>query len=315
MAAFAALLPASIQYDVTTNTSTGVVDSNYDSITGLSQHIGTCFIGPPTQTGPCGTVSASTSALGATNSLVTSSTAVYDPQNGVYGSGNGSAFGDLSTGIVGAYVDGDACVPAAPACADGGTVMARLEDTLTFTNTTGHAVNLMVNWAFDGTITPTEPSYIYDITSEFCLAPGTPCPSTYYFQFQDSSGTITNTPPATGWVSTTVLPGMNADSETFQGVFSIPTGVSTDSMLAELYLHCVVAVCDFSHTGALTFGSLPSGVTFTSASGVLLTSSAPEPGSALLTLCGSVLVAVGTIRSRRKEGRSSGRRSGGAWRA
>jgi len=307
---FAGPLSAStINYDVTTNANADTVTSNYDSMAGLSQHVGTCFTGPPTVTGPCGSVSASTAALGATSSNVSASRLAYDPQNGIYGSAQASAYANLATGSLGALGAGLPCVPATPLCADQGSALARFEDTVTFDNTTGSAVNLVVNWSFDGTIDSTaDPVTLdrYTIQSLFCIASSNTCAFLFdnanEFVFQDASGTITNTMPTAGWLSTSLSFGANGDSENFQGVFSIPTGLSTDFLVGEISIFCQMAVCDFSHTGTLSFGGLPNGVTFTSASGVLLTQNAdtPEPGSALLTMCGGALLALGTFRSKRR---------------
>ena len=96
-------------------------------------------------------------------------------------------------------------------------------------------------------------------------------------------------------MSTSLSLGANPASETFHGVFSIPAGVSVDSMNAYLEVRCLIATCDFSNTGDLTLDPLPNGVSFTSSSGVLLTApgnDAPEPGTWGLSLCAmAVLVA------------------------
>jgi hypothetical protein len=50
--------------------------------------------------------------------------------------------------------------------------------------------------------------------------------------------------------------------------------------------------CDYSHTGTISFG-LPGNVSYTSASGVFLTQTAPEPGAIVLTLIGMLLLFAG----------------------
>lgn len=66
------------------------------------------------------------------------------------------------------------------------------------------------------------------------------------------------------------------------------------------------ARCDFGHTQKFDFGSLPTGVSYSSASGVFLTTSAavPEPSSWALMLGGIGLVG-GTLRARRRIAASS----------
>src|ERR1700684_3109675 len=84
------LWAASISY-VTVDTSTSPVASNiYDSVTGLSQHIGSCFIPPTTNVGPCATLSSTpaTNIPGLTAASVGIASLGFDPQNGVTGSAN-----------------------------------------------------------------------------------------------------------------------------------------------------------------------------------------------------------------------------------
>jgi hypothetical protein len=298
---------ASTLYEVTTNSAAGVVTSNYDSINGLSQHIGTCFVGPGTAQGPCGTVSSNPASniLGLTAASTAATTQTYDPQNGVYGSASASAYANLATGTLGTSVFGPQCSPATPTCADGGSTAATMQDTVTFFNTTGQTVFIPITWSFDGAVasnavTPAVDQYT--IISTFCIASGNICAfgnNPNEFQFINSSGAVTNTLPTTGWVASSVTPGMNATSETFQGTFAVASGTSTDFLIASLQLHCVVEDCDFSHTGSLSFGTLPTGLSFTSGSGVLLTQTTPEPGSALLIACGIALMAASRLRSRR----------------
>jgi hypothetical protein len=153
----------------------------------------------------------------------------------------------------------------------------------------------------------------YTIISTFCIGSGNTCAfanNPNEFQFLNSSGSVTNTLPTAGWVTSSVTPGMNATSETFQGTFAVPSGTSTDFLVASLQLHCVVEDCDFSHTGALSFGALPTGVSYTSGSGVLLTQTTPEPDSAVLIACGIALMAASRLLSSRKFGaRAESRRN------
>ena len=299
----AAPLEGSIVYDLTVQSSVSSTGSyRYDSVTGLSESIGTCFLNAQLATGPCASITAnpSSNVLGLTSATASISGFSYDPQNGVSGTADSSISANLATGIVGILSDGPQCVPATPLCADNGSGRADLQDSVTFTNNTGHTVDIPISWMFDGTLVSNETpgnSPTYTIASGICFAsteasdplaqcgalnPTDVIPGS--FNFLDQSGSVTNTLPTAGWASSTIVPGANSNSETFQGTFAIPSGVSEYDLSAYLQVSCTVADCDFSHTGQLTIDSLPSGVSFTSGSGVLLTGSAPEPSSWLMGL-------------------------------
>jgi len=305
------LMASSISYVTTeASISSGGVTNIYDSVTGLSQHVGTCYAQGSTNVVPCATVSSSpsTNILGATAaSVVISNGQSYDPQNGVTGYSNASASANLSTGTVGVYGAGLPCSPVTPLCSDQGEGIAEIQDVLTFSNTTGSTQDITLGWTFDGSLTSNGATFdSYSVLSLFCFESGTGCLgnpnpiphgpiSTSLFNFQDSEGTVTNTQPSTGWVSTSILPGSNGTSETFEGTFAVPTGVSTDSLNAYLFASCGMFTCDFSHTGQFSMGALPDGVSFTSSSGVLLTSETPEPRS-LWLLCLTALAACALVR-------------------
>jgi hypothetical protein len=309
------LAAASISY-VTTLTSilAGGVDNNYDSVTGLSQNVGNCYLSGG-GTGPCATLSSNPAGntLGLTAASVSIGNGVsYDPNNGISAYGAASASANLATGVLGAYASGPNCsTPNASGCDSSGTAIAEMQDSLTFTNTSGVTQDIDVNWSFDGTTVGlgTFPSTV--VTSLFCFGPGTICGGnpnsgihtplnagqSFMFSYQDGS-VLTNSAPTTpGWVSTGMSPGANATSETFYGVFAVPAGVSTDSLNAYLDVACQIATCDFSHTRSFSLGALPSGVTFSSASGVLLTDSVPEPETWALSLCAGALLALRRKRS------------------
>jgi len=303
----------SISY-VTVDTSTDPEMSNiYDSVTGLSQHVGNCYIPPTTNVGPCGTLSSTpaTNTLGLTAASVGISNVVgYSPDNGVTGFANASAYANLATGTVGALGAGLPCAPVTPLCSDAGSAFGEMQDSLTFNNTTGSIQDITLSWTFDGSFTsnadapagPTETFY-----SLFCFAQGVGCfgnanslphgpISTSLFEMEDSDGTVTTITPTTGWASTSITG--DPTEGTFEGVFAVPTGISSESLNAYLFVSCGMATCDFSHTGELSISALPDGVSYTSGSGVLLTSATPEPGSWLLMLSGVVLLLVG-LRGRR----------------
>ncbi len=293
------LMASSISYvTADSNIFSGGVDNNYDSVNGLSQHIGTCYAEGSTNTVPCATVTSTPSSN--VPGLTSASVAItngqsYDPQNGVTGYANASAYANLATGMVGVSAAGLACTPATPLCSDQGEGVAEIQDAVTFTNTTGATQDITLSWTFDGSITANDAEANSEFLSLFCFGAGDTCAgnansnphnpnSLSLFEFQDADGTVTNTQPSQGWLSTSVIPGANGTSETFEGTFAIPMGVSTESLNAYLLASCLMATCDFSHTGDFSIGALPDGVSFTSSSGVLLTSATPEPSSWLLCL-------------------------------
>ncbi len=98
------------------------------------------------------------------------------------------------------------------------------------------------------------------------------------------------------------MTGVNTTTETFTGVFAVPTGISMDALNAWLQVSCGDGdTCDFSHTATFDLSSL-NGVSYTSSSGVLLTQtgSVPEPSSWAMMLIGGLGVVSGVARKRRK---------------
>jgi len=85
---------------------------------------------------------------------------------------------------------------------------------------------------------------------------------------------------------------------------NIPTGMTSLGFMGTLNLDCRGASsCDFGHTGAFGFGTLPDGLTFSSASGVFLTDrgmpgGVPEPASWALMLGGFGLAGAAVRRRR-----------------
>jgi hypothetical protein len=315
------LMASSISY-VTTNASifSGGVSITYDSVAGLSQHIGSCYAEGSTATVPCATLTStpSTNMPGLTSASVTISNGQsYDPQNGVTGYANSSAYANLATGMVGVSAVGLPCSPATPLCSDEGAGLAEMQDALKFTNTTATIQDITLAWTFDGSISANDAEASSTFLSLFCFGAGATCEgnpnsvphnpnSLSLFEFQYADGTVTNTQPSEGWLSTSIIPGSNGTSETFEGTFAVPTGVSTDSLNAYLYASCLMATCDFSHTGDFSIGALPDGVSFTSTSGVLLTSQTPEPSSWLLCLTAiATAILVGRGRWLRDRDRSA----------
>ena len=311
------IMASSISY-VTTGASifSGAAFDDYDSVTGLSGQAGNCYSStPPFPVVPCATLTStpSTNVTGATAASTALNGFGFDPQNGSSTGASALGMANLATGTVGANVLLTSCSPAASlACAPGGAAYGQFQDLLTFTNLSGQVADITVSWTFDGTVNLTSlNSSNYSVISLFCFGSGTSCGgnantlphgplSLSTFEYQNAGGTITNNVPVSGWVNFSVTPVTNG--EMFSGTYAVPTGTSTASLNAYLDLTCITANCDYSHTGALNIGTLPSGVSYSSASGVLLTqqpsSAAPEPGTWALAACGGLLLALAGPRAR-----------------
>jgi hypothetical protein len=267
----------------------GGTANNYDSLTGLYQHPGggvaATFTSDPSNTLGLTNATVATTASEGTTTIATATS---------------SAAANLATGILGVYSTGN-CSPPSVNCAAESNGTAQMRDLLTFTDTTGTTQDITVSFAFDGTVTFGGAVDRNEQNVTLCFVASTFCAGQFE-EFTYTDGSIegatpaTLTTPTTGWVSTSIIPGMNGYSDTFMGVFAVPTGMSNAFMSAMMSVDCGEdgTTCDFSHTGALSL-SLPTGVSFTSASGVLLTESpaaVPEPRP--LSVVGLAL-AVGTV--------------------
>jgi hypothetical protein len=290
---------------------------SYNSISGLAQSIS---LNPGGTTVTITTLAStpSTNVLGLTAASTAFAGTQFNPQTGLTSSVGASSYANLATGTIGAGAAGS--VQAGTVGAGIAFAGAEMEDTLTFDNTSGHTANIDVFWTFDGTMPSATQNGRLD--NLFCLATGTTCLGSsvlgpagslngppnngQYFRFQDNFllGLPTDpfiNEPTTGWVSSSFTQSINADSGTFHGVFAVPAGISTDSLNAYFALGCFQATCDFTHTGALSFGGLGNGVSFTSGSGVLLSQSgaAPEPGSWISMVAGLGLIGLAKLRKPR----------------
>ncbi len=106
---------------------------------------------------------------------------------------------------------------------------------------------------------------------------------------------------ANGWVSSTV--GLDGSKLTFSGVYAITGADPSVGIYDELQLRCSAGfTCDYQHTGVIDI-TAPTGVTYTSGSGVFLTepfSEAPEPAAWTLMLLGFGALGAALRRDRRR---------------
>ncbi len=206
------------------------------------------------------------------------------------------ATGDLASGSVGVY--------SFPSQVGGvvseATASAMLKDSLTFDVAGANSstvTDIGVTFTVDGNVTYANGSGA-ELTDSMLFG-GANIDYVY-----DSAGTDPNhIVEVGGWASYNVV-SESADSFIFSGVYAL-TGAS-DQLTTQflLSLQCQGdASCDVSHTGAMSF-TLPSNVTFTSASGVFLTqpltTATPEPSYAGLLGLGFVGTIILARRLRRR---------------
>lgn len=205
------------------------------------------------------------------------------------------ATGNLAAGSVGVYafpmyLGADESTQA--------VASAILQDTLTFhvagaTNST--VTDIGVSFMVDGSINPGDPTLGGGAELTDALEFGGVIKYVY-----DSAGISTGTQndivENSGWLSSAIT-SESANSFIFSGVYQFTGASEIVPLVLELSLNCTSdASCDVSHTGAIGL-SLPSGVTFTSASGALLSqaSAVPEPGPQRLIFLGLGLLLVPAV--------------------
>lgn len=211
-------------------------------------------------------------------------------------SGSSTAGADLRTGTVRATASSDTYQSR-------GTGFAELNDDLTFSVAGGGSQQITVVAHLDGMIGSFANAFSLSGLS-YILNFGTASNLVYLSQGSQSGftfsagGASSNTP--VGWDSYAIS-GLTGTGFDFTGLLTIRDG-ETRALRQQLYLNCQEGVnCDFAHTGSIAM-QLPSGVSFTSGSGVFLSpplpSGVPEPTTWAMLIVGFGL-AGGAIRKRR----------------
>jgi hypothetical protein len=201
-----------------------------------------------------------------------------------------------------------------------GNATGIIGDNVTFSNTTGSAVNLALSFSAHGTFSGPNPhdTHQVDAILEFYSAGGAQAvklmgPSSpqsigdYYvhYQFQGQYSPLYKafTDNGGGGYATLVDHSTSTLLDvTIGAILYIPTGVSTIDIGAELSTSCGGSwTCDLSNTGILGFGPLVNGLSYTSDSGQFLTGNVgavPEPSTWAMMLLG--FAGVGFMAYRRK---------------
>jgi hypothetical protein len=211
-------------------------------------------------------------------------------------SGSSTASADLSTGTVKVTAKSDTYQSS-------GTGLAELDDDLRFTVAGGGSKQITVISHLDGTIGAFANSFSLSGLS-YILNFGTTSNIVYSSLGSQSGFTFSaggaSSPTPLGWDSYS-LSNVTGTGFDFTGLLTVSDG-ELRTVRQRLYLNCQEGVdCDFSHTGSIAL-QLPSGVSFTSGSGVFLTpppmGGVPEPASWAMLITGFAF--VGGVARRRK---------------
>jgi hypothetical protein len=203
--------------------------------------------------------------------------------------------------------------------------MARISDVITFNNTSGAALNLGVGYTYDGQFIGSFGNGAWFDSATILFALGSPDNSIVYANSgqrifgteqtdMDASGVFNHRPDFGGTAadfsySAFGTPGNGLFGGGTSTFISIPTGTSQLGFSLTLAMQCRVAntICDFANTSTFAFASLPTGLSYTSDSGVLFSAlnqgagAVPEPATWAMMLLGFGL--LGAAQRSRSVGR------------
>jgi hypothetical protein len=282
------------------------------STTGYGVYAGSCYnnaaqpcsvslMGPTDTTG---TLLASSNTAAAITTACTGFNPVCGPSNG-----QSSATGSLALGKVGVYASGNSYLQNGIDAGGSAASHAAVADQLNFTVAGANAntvTQIGVTFTVTGSLSGTGDSLGEggaELISGLALGNAS---EQFITTLNPNTGSPTGlTDSASGWTSY-LFSGATVDGGyVFTGTYQV-TG-SSFSVPLSFALDCSAAggtTCDYSHTGVISL-SLPSGVSYTSASGAFLTgvSAVPEPASFVIAGLGIALVgalrrAAATIRGR-----------------
>lgn len=186
----------------------------------------------------------------------------------------------------------------------GGTSNSRLEDVVSFVNTTGAPVPIAISWVVDGFVTPPGAPFTgsHDIQAILRLwgastSTATPAlrgvagnANQLKFAFvngtrsysDDLNGTVFPAGNPAVWTITPIGSG----GARMESVLTLPVGLSAMRVMNSLDIDCRAGMsCDYSLNGAqMILGALPAGVAMASESGVFLGAAKPSPVPTALTV-------------------------------
>lgn len=185
-----------------------------------------------------------------------------------------------------------------------GFASSRLEDVLTFVNTTAAPVNVSVSWLVDGFVTPPGAPFTgsHDISAILRLwgvNASTVAPTlrgvsgtANQLKFSYANGSRAYTDDLNGTVfaagngSVWTITPIGAGGARMDSVLTLPVGVSGIRVMNSFDIDCRSGMtCDYSLTGArMSLGALPPGVAMASASGAFLGAAKPSPTPTGLTV-------------------------------
>lgn len=309
-----------------------VVSGSVASVTAQAQTAGGPQFNQSTETITNGVASnvennGSTSGTSNGSASITSGGTTYAPTLQIYQNGyTSSGVADATTSTAAVSLSAGAIhLNVSPNDPNGtqsssGSASGSIGDNVTFSNATGSAVSLTLSFSAHGTFSgPNDggrhqaDAFLQFYSSRgpgavklMTAASGPQSFTDYYvhYQYQGESGPYTAFTDNGGGGHATLVDLSTASllDATISAILYIPTGSSKIDIGARLDTNCTGSwTCNLSNTGILSFGSLPSGLSFTSDSGQFLTPSVgavPEPSTWAMMILG--FACVGLVTYRRK---------------